>query len=70
MRRRLRTAFIVGWAFGFGCFGVSLYWIGEAFLVDAELFAWLLPLAVTAMPAGLALLAKSESVTLQSSRRG
>ena len=55
MRRRLRTAFIVGWAFGFGYFGVSLYWIGEAFLVDAELFAWLMPLAVTAMPAGLAL---------------
>ncbi len=54
-KSRLISAFAVGWAFGAGYFAVSLYWIGEAFLVEAELFAWLLPLAVTAMPAGLAL---------------
>lgn len=54
-KARIWPAFAVGWAFGFGYFGVSFYWVGEAFLVDADVFAWLLPLAVTAMPAGLGL---------------
>ena len=48
-------AAIVGWWFGFGYFFAGLFWIGEAFLVEAEKFAVLLPLAVTLMPAGLAL---------------
>lgn len=54
-KARIWPAFVAGWAFGFGYFGVSLYWVGEAFLVDADVFAWLLPFAVTAMPAGLGL---------------
>ncbi len=45
----------VGWWFGFGYFLAGLFWIGEAFLVEPEIFAALLPLAVTAMPAGLAI---------------
>ncbi len=44
-----------GWWFGFGYFVFGLFWLGEAFLVDAAKFAWLLPFAVTLMPAGLAL---------------
>lgn len=44
-----------GWWFGFGYFFFGLFWIGEAFLVEAEKFAWLLPVAVTLLPAGLAL---------------
>lgn len=32
-----------------------MFWIGETFLVEADKFAWLLPFAVTLMPAGLAL---------------
>ncbi len=44
-----------GWCFGFGYFLFGLFWIGEAFLVEADKFAWLLPFAVTLMPAGLAL---------------
>ena len=48
-------AFAVGWWFGFGYFVFGLFWIGEAFLVEAEKFAWLLPFAVTMLPAGLAL---------------
>jgi apolipoprotein N-acyltransferase len=44
-----------GWFFGFGYFLAGLYWIGNAFLVDAKTFGWLLPFAVTALPAGLAL---------------
>ena len=49
------AAFIAGWWFGFGYFFAGLYWIGHAFLVDAKTFGWLLPFAVTAMPAGLAI---------------
>lgn len=48
------TAAITGWLFGFGYFLAGLYWIGYAFLVDAKTFGWLLPIAVTALPAGLA----------------
>lgn len=44
-----------GWSFGFGYFLAGLYWVGHAFLVEADIFAWLLPFAVTLMPAGLAL---------------
>jgi apolipoprotein N-acyltransferase len=52
---RLRRAAWTGWWFGFGFFIAGLYWIGIAFLVEAEKFAWLIPFAVTALPAGLAL---------------
>jgi apolipoprotein N-acyltransferase len=51
---RLGPAFWVGWWFGFGYFLAGLWWIGGAFLVDIERFGWMLPFAVTAMPAGLA----------------
>lgn len=44
-----------GWAAGFGAFVTGLHWMGHAFLVDPERFAWLMPLAITALPAGLAL---------------
>lgn len=49
------SAAIAGWAFGFGYFLANLFWIGEAFLVEAEKFAWLMPFAVMILPAGLAL---------------
>ncbi|MEZ5926177.1 MAG: apolipoprotein N-acyltransferase [Hyphomicrobiaceae bacterium] len=52
---RCRAAAAVGWWFGFGYFLAGLYWIGLAFLVEAEKFAWLMPFAVTVLPAGLAL---------------
>jgi len=45
----------IGWWWGFGYFLAGLYWIGEAFLVEAEVFAVFMPLAVILMPAGLAL---------------
>jgi apolipoprotein N-acyltransferase len=43
-----------GWWFGFGYFLAGLYWVGHAFLVDAKTFGWLLPFAVIALPAGMA----------------
>ncbi|KAB2916277.1 MAG: apolipoprotein N-acyltransferase [Hyphomicrobiaceae bacterium] len=54
-RRPAAVAAEVGWWFGFGYFVTGLFWIGEAFLVEAEIFAALLPFAVTLLPAGLAL---------------
>ena len=52
--RRLIPAAVVGFAFGFGFFVAGLWWIGAAFLVDPQ-FVWLLPIAVTFLPAILAL---------------
>lgn len=49
------AAALSGWWFGFGYFVVGLYWVGYAFLVDADTFAWLLPFAVMGLPALLAL---------------
>jgi apolipoprotein N-acyltransferase len=57
-RRRLtaslRAAFGAGWWMGFGYFLAGLWWIGSALLVQADKFAWALPLAVVALPAALA----------------
>ena len=41
----LRRGGRVGWWFGFGYFLAGLWWLGAAFLVDADKFAWLLPFA-------------------------
>jgi apolipoprotein N-acyltransferase len=54
-RTRAAAGFEAGWWFGFGYFLGGLFWIGEAFLVEAEVFGWALPFAVTLMPAGLAI---------------
>jgi apolipoprotein N-acyltransferase len=54
-RRPAAHAATITWWFAFGYFAPGLFWIGEAFLVEAEKFAALLPFAVTLMPAGLAL---------------
>lgn len=53
--RRVTSAFGLGWCFGFGYFATSLYWVGFAFFVEPETFAVLMPFAVSALPAGLAL---------------
>ncbi|KUO56969.1 MAG: apolipoprotein N-acyltransferase [Alphaproteobacteria bacterium BRH_c36] len=50
----LRAATHDGWWYGFGYFFFGLFWIGEAFLVEADIFAWMIPFAITLMPAGLA----------------
>jgi apolipoprotein N-acyltransferase len=50
-----RRAFAVGWCFGFGYFLAGLWWLGEAFLVQPDVFAWLLPIGVAGLPAFLAL---------------
>lgn len=54
-RKMLRAAAAIGWWFGFGYFLLGLYWIGFAFMVEADKFAVFMPFAVVALPAGLAL---------------
>ena len=51
----IRAAATAGWFWGFGYFVAGLWWLGAAFLVEADKFAWALPLGVIAVPAGLAL---------------
>ncbi len=52
--KRMIPAFAVGWWFGFGYFLAGLWWIGSALLVEADSFAWALPLAVVGIPVLLA----------------
>jgi apolipoprotein N-acyltransferase len=54
-KRKRREAAFTGWCFGFGVFIAGLYWIGFAFLVEADKFAWLIPFAISGLPAALAL---------------
>ncbi len=51
----LKSAFSTGWAFGFGYFVTGFWWLGAAFLVEDDAFAWALPFGVIGFPAALAL---------------
>jgi apolipoprotein N-acyltransferase len=53
--RRLYSAWWIGWCYGFGFFLVGLYWVGYAFLVDAQEHAWELPFVAVLLPGGLGL---------------
>src|SRR6202012_2178535 len=48
-------SFEIGWWGGFGYFVAGLWWLGAAFLVEPDEFAWALPLGVFGLPAYLAL---------------
>lgn len=52
---RLKCAGLIGFWFGFGFFLAGLYWVAEAFLVEPWRHGWLIPLVMTALPAGMAL---------------
>jgi apolipoprotein N-acyltransferase len=52
--RPARRAFAIGWWWGFGYFLAGLWWLGAAFLVEAEAFAWAMPFGVIGLPALLA----------------
>ena len=49
-----RTAFAVGWWFGFGHFMAGTYWISNAYLVEADRFAWMIPPTLIGFSAYLA----------------
>src|SRR5712671_3644398 len=53
--RGVPAAAMSGFWFGLGYFVPGLYWIGNAFLVDASTFAWLIPFAALGLPTYLAL---------------
>ncbi|GJE77721.1 apolipoprotein N-acyltransferase [Methylorubrum suomiense] len=55
LRRTLLSCAGIGWAWGFGYFTAGLWWLGAAFLVEADQFAWAMPLGVLGLPAVLAL---------------
>jgi apolipoprotein N-acyltransferase len=46
---------LTGWAFGFGYLLFGLYWIAAALFTDIGKYWWLVPFAVTGLPAALAL---------------
>jgi apolipoprotein N-acyltransferase len=48
------SAAAAGWCWGFGYFIAGLWWLGAAFLVEADQFAWALPFGVLGLPAVLA----------------
>ena len=50
-----KGGFMVGWGAGLGYFGLTLSWIVEPFLVDAERYGWMAPFALALMAAGIAL---------------
>ena len=50
----LWRAAVAGWFWGFGFFVAGLWWLGAAFLVQADEFAYLLPFGVLGLPAVLA----------------
>ncbi len=54
-RAKFKAAMVLGWFFGFGYFVAGLWWIGAAFLHEAEQYAWALPLGVAGLPAIMAI---------------
>lgn len=54
-RPGLSSSFWTGWLFGLGYFVCGLWWLGNALLLEADEFAWAIPLAVLGLPAVLAI---------------
>jgi apolipoprotein N-acyltransferase len=59
-----------GWWFGFGHHVLGLYWITEAILFEAARFWWLVPLAVPALAAALALFIAAACLLARLAPRG
>lgn len=55
LARSMLAAADAGWWLGFGYFVAGLWWLGSAFLAEADRFAWALPFGVLGLPAYLAL---------------
>jgi apolipoprotein N-acyltransferase len=53
--RPLRSSFLMGWLMGVAFFAISLWWVAEAFYVDAANQGWMAPFAVLFLSTGLAL---------------
>jgi apolipoprotein N-acyltransferase len=64
------TAARRGWWFGLGHHMLGLYWITEAILFEADRFWWLVPLAVPATAAGLAVFIAGAVAIARLARQG
>lgn len=53
--RPLAFGFSIGWFAGLGYFALSVWWVTEAFLVDAASHGWMAPFALVLLAGGLAL---------------
>ncbi|CAM2843488.1 Apolipoprotein N-acyltransferase [Methylobacterium mesophilicum] len=53
--RRVWPCVLIGWAWGFGYLTAGLWWLGQAFLVEADEFLWAMPLGVIGLPFALGL---------------
>jgi apolipoprotein N-acyltransferase len=51
----LKQSFWIGWSFGFAHHVVGLYWISNALLTDPARFGWMIPFAISLIPAALAI---------------
>lgn len=54
-RRLFGPAFTIGFAFGWGYFAVAFHWLGAAFFVDGGIMLAVMPLAILALAALIAL---------------
>ena len=54
-RKPRTSAFFRGWLAGLGYFSISVWWVAEAFLVDAAAHGWMAPFALVLLAGGLAL---------------
>ncbi len=66
--RGWRSAFGLGWWFGFGFFAAGLYWIGNALLIFAAKHAWMIPFASLGLPAFLAIFTGAAAVAASFAR--
>lgn len=57
-----KRGFLLGWGFGFGLYGASLYWVAHALVIASDALIWLTPFAGAALPAGLAVFTALASV--------
>lgn len=54
---RFRTAFAIGYWFGFAFFALGLSWASNALLIDSQIFGWLYPISILASGAFFGLFA-------------
>ena len=50
-----KGALSAGWWFGTGHFAAGFYWVSHAFLVQPEIYGWMIPFALLGLGGGLAL---------------
>lgn len=64
-----RSAFAIGWFFGFGHHLLGLYWISAALFTDIERFWWALPLSAAGLPVVMAMFSGGATLLFHLFRR-